>query len=401
MKGFSFCFALIVSTVISQGQPPVNIPDFNQAPTLKWKFKIAQPFFGSPVIQDNMVFVGGLDSVLYALNLQTGKEIWKYKTKGAIRSAVRIEGDKLFLNGGDGNLYCLNGKTGKLLWLFDGEPERKYDFADYHHATPVLANNMLYVGLGNSVYAISATDGKKVWQYTASDLIHTTPALSNGSLFIGSFDGHVYALNQTDGTLKWKFKTVGQLYFPKGEVQGSPAVYKNLILIGARDFNVYALNQSTGTGVWNRYLPRGWGLVNTIKDSVLHIGTGDERTLFSLDPRNGRELWKKKMELLVFGSNAYSANLMYVGTSMGKLHAFDLRTGDEKWVITLEGYQKNRLKYFKEDDSYRDDIYSIIKSNEHFLEVQYELSGIFTTPAITQNEIVVSSTEGAIYCFAR
>lgn len=47
--------------------------------------------------------------------------------------------------------------------------------------------------------------------------------------------------------------------------------------------------------------------------------------------------------------------------------------------------EKNRLKYFKEDDAYRDDIYSIIKSNEHFLEVEYELGGIFSTPAISND----------------
>jgi outer membrane protein assembly factor BamB len=348
-----------------------------------------------------VVYVGGLDSTLYAIQLSSGKELWRFKTAGGIRSNVVISAHQLFLNGGDGNLYCLDSKTGKLQWRFTGEPEKKYDFADYHHSTPVLSNNVLHVGLGQSLYAISASDGKKVWQFSTGHLVHTTPAIANGSVFFGSFDGHVYALNVADGTLLWKFKTVGQQFFPKGEVQGSPAVFKNMVIIGARDFNVYAINQKTGTGVWNRYLPRGWGLVNTIKDSVLHIGTGDERTLFALDPRNGRELWKKKMELLVFGSNAYTANLMYVPSTMGKLHAIDRKTGDTRWTITMPGYQQNRLKYFKEDDSYRDDIYSIIKSNEQFLEVQYEMGGLFSTPAITNNELVVSTTAGVVYCFVR
>jgi eukaryotic-like serine/threonine-protein kinase len=390
---------LFLICLTAASQSPVN--NFTEAPKTKWAFTINQPFLASPIINEQVIYVGGLDSTLYALQVSNGKEFWKFKTAGAIRSSVVIATNQLFLNGGDGNLYCLDTKTGKQRWRFTGEPEKKYDFADYHHSTPILQNNVLYVGLGHSLYAISATDGKKLWQFITGDLVHTTPAIANGSIFFGSFDGQVYSLNVADGSQLWKFKTIGQQFFPKGEVQGSPALFKNLVLIGARDFNVYALNQKTGTGVWNRYLPRGWGLMNTIKDSVLHIGTGDERTLFVLDPRNGRELWKKKMELLVFGSNAYSATLMYVPSTMGKLHAIDQKTGDTRWTITMPGYQKNRLKYFKEDDSYRDDIYSIIKSNEQFLEVQYEMGGLFSTPVITNNEFVVSTTAGVVYCFSR
>lgn len=398
MKPFLVPAVVMILTVAS-GQDIIS--DFVNAPKMKWSFAIRQPILASPVIHEQVVYVGGLDSVLYAIQISSGQQLWKFKSSGAIRSSVVISSNQLFLNGGDGNLYCLDSKTGKLRWRFTGEPEKKYDFADYHHSNPILSNNIIYVGLGQSLYAISAGDGKKQWHFSTGSIVHTTAAIANESIFFGSFDGNVYALNVSNGSLLWKFKTIGQQYFPKGEVQGSPALYKNLVLIGARDFNVYALNQQTGTGVWNRYLPRGWGLVNTIKDSVLHIGTGDERTLFALDPRNGRELWKKKMELLVFGSNAYSATLMYVPSTMGKLHAIDRKTGDTRWTITMPGYQKNRLKYFKEDDSYRDDIYSIVKSNEQFLEVQYEMGGLFSTPAISNNEIVVASTAGVVYCFTR
>ncbi len=68
------------------------------------------------------------------------------------------------------------------------------------------------------------------------------------------------------------------------------------------------------------------------------------------------------------------------------------------WTFTTDGYLNNRMKYFKDDDSYRDDIYSIIKSNEQFLEVEMELGGIFSTPVITNGYLVFTSTEGIVYC---
>jgi outer membrane protein assembly factor BamB len=395
-------------TTVAQTTKEKPIADFKTQPSLQWKFKIPgkgrmdkTPILSSPVINDNLVYFGGPDSTFYALNLSTGKQTWTFRTKGAIRSTALVHGSNLYVNGGDGNLYQLDKKTGKAKWTFTGAGEKKYDFADYHHSSPVLNQNTIYYGAGNMVFAVNATTGAKVWSYQAGDAVHTTPALDNNKLFVGSFDGHVYALDATNGSLLWKFKTIGHRFFPKGEVQGSPAVTKGLVIIGARDYNVYALDQNKGFSHWNKAFRLGWVLMNTVHDSVVHMAGADERVLIAVQPATGVEYWKKKMEFLVFGNNAYSETMMYVGTTIGKLHGINAKTGDKVWTFNTDGYQANRLKYFKEDDSYRDDIYTTVKSSEHFLEVEYELGGIFSTPAITNEKIVFTTTEGTVYCLGR
>jgi glucose dehydrogenase len=224
--------------------------------------------------------------------------------------------------------------------------------------------------------------------FKTDDIFHTTPAVDNGKIFFGSFDGNVYALNITNGKLIWKFKTVGHRYFPKGEVQGSAFAFNHLIFIGTRDYNVYAIDQEKGYCHWNKAFTKGWGLNNNVSDSILYIGCADERKLNAVNPKTGTEYWNQKMEFLIFGNNAYSDSMLYVGTSIGKLHGINIKTGKKSWSFETDSYQHARFKYFKEDDSYRDDIYSIIKSNEHFLEVECELGGIFSTPWITDNEII-------------
>jgi len=390
-------FMLMCFTAFAQDA----LQDFTQEPELWWKFETKSPLLASPLIEGETVYCGGLDSTLYAIQLRNGKLKWKFKTKGAIRSKPVPHQNYLLLNGGDGHLYALDATTGKANWTFRGTSEKKYDFADYHHSTPVINNGLIYFGSGDgNLYAISG-EGKKIWSYQTGDAIHTTPAIHDSKVFFGSFDGNMYAVTADKGELLWKFKTVGQRYFPKGEVQGSPVIYKNLVIFGARDFNVYALDQNKGYSHWNRYLPRGWGLVNSIRDSVLYIGTGDERTFFALHPLTGREYWSKKMELLVFGGNAYSKNLLYVGTTMGKFHATDRKSGTTVWTYATDSYKKNHLKYFKQDDSYRDDIYTIIKTNEQFLDAQYEVGGIFSAPAITSEYLIFASTDGHVYCLKR
>ena len=112
---------------------------------LKWVFEIKSPIFSSPVVSEDLVYFGGLDSIFYAIEVSSGHEKWRFRTKGEIRSAPLIDGTRVFLNGGDGSLYMLNKKSGELIWKFDAECERKYDFADYFHSTPVInARNSVF-----------------------------------------------------------------------------------------------------------------------------------------------------------------------------------------------------------------------------------------------------------------
>jgi outer membrane protein assembly factor BamB len=397
---FVLVFIFRVSEAFSQGS--VVAGNFEILPTLKWTFCSNSPFYASPVINENSVYIGGLDSILHVLDLNTGNEKWSFRTNGEIRSNVCLAKRLLYLNGGDGVIYALNSVSGKLLWTFKTEGERKYDFADYFHSTPVLNGGVLYFGSGDgNFYAISAGNGMLKWKFKTGDVVHVTAAISGDKIFFGSFDGYVYALNLADGALIWKFKTVGHRYFPKGEVQGSPVVYGGLVYTGARDYNIYSIDQEKGFCHWNKAFSNGWGLANNIHDSVLYIGSADERRLISVNPLTGKENWNKPMEFLVFGNNAYSDSMLYVGTTIGKLHGISLKTGQKIWSYNTDTYLAFRSKYFKPDDSYRDDIYSIIKSNEQFLEVEEELGGIFSTPCITENLIIFSSANGKVYGLKR
>jgi len=401
-SGIVFIFLVQLFSLNLFAQKSDSIPDFTTLPNLKWTFSTKSSIYASPEVADNLVFVGGNDSILHVLDLNSGEEKWNFRTRGEIRSNVCLDSDRIYLNGGDGNFYALNRKDGRLIWTFRTKGERKYDFADYFHSTPVLQNGVLYFGSGDGYfYAVRSLNGSLLWKFKTGDVIHATAALSGDKIFFGSFDGFVYALNIADGALIWKFKTVGHRIFPKGEVQGSPTVFDSLVFVGARDFNVYALDMQKGYCHWNKAFTIGWGLCNTVYDSVLYIGSADERRLIAANPATGDEFWNKPMEFLVFGNNAYSNSMLYVGTTIGKLHGIDRKTGLKTWTFLTESYANNATKYFKKDDSYRDDIRYIIKSNEQFLKVEEELGGIFTTPWISNDKIVFTSTNGDVYCLIR
>ncbi|MBC7873656.1 MAG: PQQ-binding-like beta-propeller repeat protein [Ferruginibacter sp.] len=384
------------------------LPDFKNVPVLQWKFQSSQPFLSSPVINENTVYVGGLDSILYAFDLATGMVNWKFRTGGEIRSNVLVDKNQIFLVGGDGTFYSIGKNSGKLNWkwvfnktaVFLGE--RKYDLADYFNSSPVLDKEVIYFGSGDGrINAISASNGALLWSYTSGDIIHATPALYNGRVFVASFDGNVYALDSRSGNLLWKFKSVGHEYFPKGEMQGSPVILNGVVYAGSRDYNVYAINAAGGYCNWNQKFPKGWALANSIGDSILYVGTSDDKYIAATDPASGKELWRTDVKFNIMSPCVFSGSMLYVGTLMGKVFGIDRATGAIRWTFTTDGYQINHDKYFKADDSFRDDIYTLIRNNTEYINVQLKWGAVFSSPAISNNALVITGTDGKVYCLVR
>jgi outer membrane protein assembly factor BamB len=400
------CFGLILfcSHIKSAAQPFPD--DFLKAPSLRWGFQTGGPIYSSPVIDKETVYFGSLDSTLYALNSTNGQLKWKFKTGGDIRSTILLDDKSLYCISGDGCLYAIGKKNQQLRWKFKGRGDRKYElfsFADYFQSSPVAEGNTIFFGSGDGyVYAVDKTTGTLIWEYQTGSVVHSSPAIHHGKVYVGSFDGYLYALNAKDGHLEWRYKSMGHQYFPKGEMQGSPVIHENLVFVGSRDYQLYALNTETGKEVWKKKFPKGWAMAKpVIRDGVLYVGTSDDKVLAALNPRTGEPIWQADVKFNVFGATAFSENLAYVGTLMGRLYAIDLKSGKVMWEINNPLYEKNRLNYFKEDDTYRNDIQTIIKKNDDFLTLYYNLGAIFSTPVVTQKYIIVTSTDAKIYGYVR
>ena len=405
LRTLLFLFTIVF--IITNGKAQTTLPpDFETQPTLSWKYPTGRPIIGSPVIDDGVVYVGSTDGIVYAINLVDGKEKWKYTTYGPIRSAVCIQDGMLFVLSGDGNLWAVDKQTGTYKWRFKTFTgyigDRKYDFADYYTSSPVIYNKGIYFGCSDGrVYCVNIETGKLNWSYETGDIVHSTPAIAQEKLFVGSFDGNVYALNPTSGALIWKFKSVGHRYFPRGEMTGNPAVTSNLVLVGGRDYHVYGIEQNGGYCYWSRQFPKGWALPITVRDTVAYVGTSDDKELLAIDVRTGENIWKSDAKFNIFGGCSFTPTMGYFGTLMGNVFGFEQKTGAMKWKFVTDGYTTNHLKYFKEDDTYRDDIGTILGANDAVVTMYNDLGGIFSTPAVTNNAIVLTSADGNIYCLNR
>lgn len=375
----------------------------NQKPG--WVFKTASAIIASPVSANGVIYVGSTDSNFYAIDAMEGMLRWKVKTNGDIRSTACIYQDKICFMSGDGYAWCID-TGGHIKWKFKSKGENKYElfsFADYFQSSPVYDSGIIYIGSADHfIYALQAQTGKLIWKFKTAGIVHATACIYKGAVYIGSFDGYFYALNKASGKLIWRFKSVGQQYFPKGEFNGSASAWGNTVFVGARDYNFYALDFAKPFCHWNKSFQKGWAITTPlIDDSLLYIGTSDDRLFLCLNPLNGNTKWSFNAMYNIFGGPAVADSIIYFGTMMGHVFGLNKTTGEKVFDFTTLGYRQNKETYFKEDDTYRDDIYSIIKKNEDFLLLYQKMGAVIAKPLVLGNTIIISSMDGNIYAVAR
>ncbi len=96
---------------LAQGVASSKLPD---KPVLLWKKTFDDEWFeGTAAIQDDVVYIGGLDGPLYALALKDGKEKWRLETEAGFIASPSLRDGFLYIGDLDGNFYCIDVATGK------------------------------------------------------------------------------------------------------------------------------------------------------------------------------------------------------------------------------------------------------------------------------------------------
>jgi outer membrane protein assembly factor BamB len=153
----------------------------------------------APTAAAGLVFYGGSDGVVRALEAATGKSIWTAYTGGSIRFPPTLWKGRAYVGSGDGWVYCLEAKTGRMIWRFRGAPvERKIPVYGQLLSTWPASGIIIHEGVaffaagivnydGTYVYALDAVTGAIKWQNTTSghlDPVARTGVSAQGNLIV-------------------------------------------------------------------------------------------------------------------------------------------------------------------------------------------------------------------------
>ena len=327
-----------------------------------WIYSTKHQIISSPVIFEDVLYIGSYDQNIYALNSTTGQSIWKYETNGTIFSTPAIENGKIFVSASDGVLYALNASTGQKLW--------SVEFWGLGHSSPVVSNGKIFIGSGfdKKLCALDSNNGLELWNFTTGGSIISSPAISNGIVYVGSTDKKIYAVNALDGTLLWSFTTCA-------EVNSSPCIAEGKMFIGSEDGNLYTLDARNGDLIWS-FETYPHGNSNSITSSpafsegIVFFGArhgfGNDWpwTFYALDASTGGPIWNYTRGGYGFSSPAVADGKVFIMDYGGGIHALNAMTGDPIWYYNTEG------------------------------------SASSSSPAVADGRVYVGSGNGKIYCFA-
>jgi eukaryotic-like serine/threonine-protein kinase len=370
-------------------QPVNSPPEYSTAlrsepvAVSNWTFQAEGAIWGGMTAHNDTLFFGSEDGLVYALEIETGKELWRFKTGGALFSKPYIYENKLFITSDDGYLYMLSLKDGSKSGMFD------LKFSDWkrklpHHAEPgydtmggsvTSGNHLLYAGSpGGYILAIDPEHKTEVWRFETSGPVLSAPVYNEGVLYAGSMDHYIYALDAATGELLWSFDT-GQA------VISTPAVSGGRVLIGSRSADLFALDALTGTPEWNYFYWFSWVESSGVFfDQTFYIGSSDSQLLKAFQPESGKLLWSARVDGSPWSTPAVSHERVYIGVfgntnyfinHKGGFAAFDRLTGEEAWRYEMEPADGTSIY------------------------------GVVSSPVISQNQVLFGSLDGMVYAFPK
>lgn len=303
--------------------------DLNNKKVL-WEFKTTGAVESSPAVYSNRVYFGANDGIFYCLDAKNGKEIWRFNIKTEIISAPLIVNETVYFSSVDDRLYALNAATGEKVWQYSRASIKKMTKRQY--ASPAYYNNKIYMHFSDGWLAgLDAASGREIWKKKIRDenmtqYARSTPTIDNGRLYIINSERNVVVLDADKGDEKWKFDAVQSVDF---------AIKKNTIFLLHPEAQVYAVNKITGENLWRRKVTKGSPVSAIVSGSHIIIVSnhtsvpfdleiltrrGSSIDMFTID--NGELVWTEDIGSAISTTPAAAYNKLLFVSDKGTLYVY-------------------------------------------------------------------------------
>jgi outer membrane protein assembly factor BamB len=317
---------------------------------------------------------------------------WSYKTGAAVKSSPVIHGDRLYVGGMDSHVYALDNSNGKLIW--------KTKLGRAVEATPLVCKGIVYIGSSDrTFYALDAGSGKIKWQFKTEGKILGGANVFNGAdgksaVVFGSYDNFVYCLDAESGELKWKYES-------ENYINGTPSHSANTLSVGGCDASLYVIGID-GKLIRSIDLEHYIASSVAIKDGIAYLGNyGDTFSAVVLE--TGVAKWTYKTDEKPFlSSAAVTDSLVIVGAQDSKLHALNIKTGEKQLTFQAKNFIDSSPvisgKYVTVGS--HDGRLYVLKTSDGTKAWSYEIGKeIESSPAVFQKVIYVGCNDGRVYAF--
>jgi polyvinyl alcohol dehydrogenase (cytochrome) len=401
---------------------------------VKWAFGFPDGSIirSKPAVVGDWLVVGSQFGDVYALNQNTGKIGWHYESSAAVRGAITViknaKGKAIvYFSDYATNVYALSLESGKEIWKTRSGVHPQ----STNTGSVAVYQNTVFVPLTSSeislssdpnfdcctssgeLVALNATTGQIQWRHRviaeeakesgkkkngksffgpSGAIVWCSPTVDvqRGLVYIGTGENYtdpstntsdaIQAIDIKTGKLVWNFQATtqdtwnmacpGQPNCPDNpgtdlDFGMAPLLVKegyngkDILVAGQKSGVVHALDPATGKVVWQTRIGKGgalggihWGMATDGKN----VYAANADNIYALDPRdatqkaapglyalnlnNGEVVWKSNTPACPAGKNCISANsaaplalpdLIFAGTLEGYIRAHDAKTGKVLW----------------------------------------------------------------------
>lgn len=301
------------------------------SPVVDWRVLEGACRDCSPVATDEIVIIQspGVNTEILGIDTKSGDIVWRHPVATIWGGAAAIADGIVYARGHDGRLLAFDAATGIERWSSSIRPGL---------SDPVVAGDRVFIITDGILHAAAISSGDPLWEVNiddrGTDLVSTassSPAVANGLVYAGSWDHHLYAVDEQTGEIRWRYDT-------REEIWSSPVVTAGTVYIHSSS-GLHALDAVTGQPRWHIPISDSLGSSPAVVNGVIYAASsaGTHPALHALDAETGRELWAFETNGWIPGSPAVSGGIVYVGSVGGNLYAIDTVTGHERWHFEADG----------------------------------------------------------------
>lgn len=281
---------------------------------LRWKYTTGNLIGeSSPAVTADTVFIGDLGGIFHAVNIADGTPRWTFRTMSEIKASPvvvsdPVRGDTVLVGSYDAHIYALDAKTGRLRW--------KVETMGQVHGTPAVLDGLAFIaGCDAVLRAIRITDGTESYQIASGAYTGASPLIEGGRAYFGTFNNDVLAFDLRTKRRVWRFADENR----KFPFYSSAAIAGNRIILGGRDKFIYGLDAATGKPAWTFATRARVDSSPAIAGGRVYIGSGDGR-LYVLDAATGTKISEFDAGAGITASPAIAGGRVVIGTQDGRLY---------------------------------------------------------------------------------
>ena len=246
-----------------------------------------------------------------------GDAVWRFWTGDDWRGAAPLVADETVYAGSGDSLIALDAASGEVLW------ER--DVGAGAAASPAASGETIIAGrLDGRLTALSRDGGAVLWTSAPyGGAIHGAVSADGASAFAASASGAVTAVSVEDGALLWSYETDGAIY-------GGATLAGGSVFVVSLDDWVYSIDAESGALNWKTELGRGTASAPLVAGGKVLVGAWDGR-LYALNAASGANEWSFYAGSAVEGGAAASERDAFFGARDGYAYSVSLKDGSLNW----------------------------------------------------------------------